>query len=62
MMRSALRAYIGRFTTVGVTVLSLAPTIYAQTPSPIVERHEGDDYTRYELLPPDWRSSGSSTR
>jgi hypothetical protein len=53
MMRSALRAYIGRFTTVGVTVLSLAPTIYAQTPSPIVERHEGDDYTRYELLAPD---------
>jgi hypothetical protein len=24
----------------------------AQTPSPIIERHEGDDYTRYELLGP----------
>jgi hypothetical protein len=26
---------------------------FAQTASPIVERHEGDDYTRYELLAPD---------
>jgi hypothetical protein len=25
----------------------------AQQPSPILERHEGDDYTRYELLAPD---------
>jgi hypothetical protein len=30
-----------------------AVTTRGQAPSPILERHEGDDYTRYELLAPD---------
>jgi hypothetical protein len=41
---------------VGVILLAVAPAAHAQsTPptSPILERHEGDDYTRYELLAPD---------
>jgi hypothetical protein len=33
-------------------LLAFAPPVAAQPPSPIVERHEGDDYTRYELLAP----------
>jgi len=33
-------------------LLAFAPPAPAQPPSPIVERHEGDDYTRYELLAP----------
>jgi hypothetical protein len=53
MTRSALRATIRRFATVGAAVMAMAPTIYAQPASPILERHEGDDYTRYELLAPD---------
>jgi hypothetical protein len=32
--------------------LALAVAGQAQSPSPIVESHEGDDYTRYELLAP----------
>jgi len=41
---------------VGAILLAVAPAAHAQsTPpiSPILERHEGDDYTRYELLGPD---------
>jgi hypothetical protein len=41
---------------VGAILLAVAPAAHAQsTPptSPILERHEGDDYTRYELLAPD---------
>lgn len=44
------------FAVVGAILLAVAPAAYAQsTPpaSPILERHEGDDYTRYELLAPD---------
>jgi len=33
--------------------LVFAAAAGAQQPSPIIERHEGDDYTRYELLAPD---------
>ena len=33
--------------------LVFAAAAAAQQPSPIIERHEGDDYTRYELLAPD---------
>jgi hypothetical protein len=33
-------------------LLAIAPRASGQAPSPIVERHEGDDYTRYELLAP----------
>jgi hypothetical protein len=37
-------------------LLAVAPAAHAQSAppaSPILERHEGDDYTRYELLAPD---------
>jgi hypothetical protein len=35
-------------------LLAWAPTALAQmVPSPILESHDGDDYTRYELLAPD---------
>lgn len=34
-------------------LLALAVRSSAQAPSPILESHEGDDYTRYELLAPD---------
>jgi hypothetical protein len=33
-------------------LLAIAPRASGQAPSPIIERHEGDDYTRYELLAP----------
>ncbi len=36
-----------------LTVLAaLSPGVRGQAPSPILESHEGDDYTRYELLAP----------
>jgi hypothetical protein len=38
---------------IGAILLVFAPRAFAQPPSPIVERHEGDDYTRYELLAPE---------
>lgn len=38
---------------VGAILLVSAWSATAQPPSPIIERHEGDDYTRYELLAPD---------
>jgi hypothetical protein len=41
---------------VGAILLPVAPAAHAQSTaptSPIVERHEGDDYTRYELLAPE---------
>jgi hypothetical protein len=41
---------------VGAILLAVSPAAYAQSAppaSPILERHEGDDYTRYELLAPD---------
>jgi hypothetical protein len=34
-------------------LVALAVRANAQSPSPLVESHEGDDYTRYELLGPD---------
>jgi hypothetical protein len=37
----------------GGILLAFARGAAAQPPSPVVERHEGDDYTRYELLEPD---------
>jgi hypothetical protein len=37
---------------VGAILLASAWSALAQPPSPIIERHEGDDYTRYELLAP----------
>jgi len=38
---------------VGGILLAFAWNASAQPPSPVIERHEGDDYTRYELLAPD---------
>jgi hypothetical protein len=41
---------------VGAILLAVAPAAHAQSTSPaspIIESHEGDDYTRYELLAPD---------
>ena len=35
----------------GILLAMTLPAL-AQAPSPIIERHEGDDYTRYELLAP----------
>jgi hypothetical protein len=37
----------------GGILLAFALVARAQQPSPILERHEGDDYTRYELLSPE---------
>jgi hypothetical protein len=42
-----------RFLTTLPILLALAAPARGQTPSPILETHEGDDYTRYELLAPD---------
>jgi hypothetical protein len=45
-----------RWASVGAILLAVAPAAHAQSTSPaspILERHEGDDYTRYELLAPD---------
>ena len=37
----------------GAILLAFGWSASAQQPSPILERHEGDDYTRYELLAPE---------
>ena len=37
----------------GGILLAIASGAAAQPASPILERHEGDDYTRYELLAPE---------
>jgi hypothetical protein len=56
-MRSpAFRCQVVLMSVVGAMLLAVAPVAYAQSAppaSPIIERHEGDDYTRYELLAPD---------
>jgi hypothetical protein len=53
---SAVRVQVLWVAAVGAILLGPAPAAYAQSPapaSPILERHEGDDYTRYELQAPD---------
>jgi len=53
---SAVRVQVLWVAAVGAILLGPAPAAYPQSPapaSPILERHEGDDYTRYELLAPD---------
>ena len=57
---SAVRARVLWFAVVGAILLAPGPGAYTQSPppspasaSPILERHEGDDYTRYQLLAPD---------
>jgi hypothetical protein len=52
MSQSVLRVRLLRAAAVGVALLAFAGNASAQPASPIVERHEGDDYTRYELLAP----------
>jgi hypothetical protein len=46
------RPHLPWFCVVGAILLASA-TAHAQSSSPILEGHEGDDYTRYELLAPD---------
>jgi hypothetical protein len=53
MNLSALRAPVRRLVALGTILAALAAGAFAQSASPILERHEGDDYTRYELLAPD---------
>jgi len=53
MNLSTLRARARRAAAVGIAVIASAVGALAQQASPILERHEGDDYTRYELLAPD---------
>lgn len=43
----------GRFLIAPSLLFVFAAFARAQQPSPILETHEGDDYTRYELLAPD---------
>jgi len=53
---SAVRVQVLWVAAVAAILLGHAPAAYAQAPapaSPILERHEGDDYTRYELLAPE---------
>jgi hypothetical protein len=49
---SAVRSQVLWLAAVGAILLAHAPAAYTQPASPIAERHEGDDYTRYELLAP----------
>jgi len=56
MFTPASRRQVLRWASVGAILLAVAPAAHAQSTSPaspILERHEGDDYTRYELLAPD---------
>jgi hypothetical protein len=53
MHQAALRVRQLRRGVIGIALLASTAGAYAQTASPILERHEGDDYTRYELLGPD---------
>ncbi len=53
MTLSALRANLRRAAAVGAILAASAADASTQPASPILERHEGDDYTRYELLAPD---------
>ena len=49
----ALRTHVRRSAVVAIAMIASAVGAFAQPASPILERHEGDDYTRYELLAPD---------
>jgi hypothetical protein len=46
-------SHVLRLAAAGAVLLASAAGASAQPASPILERHEGDDYTRYELLAPD---------
>jgi hypothetical protein len=53
MHQAALRVHQLKRGVIGIALLASTAGASAQTASPILERHEGDDYTRYELLAPD---------
>jgi len=53
MPTAARRRQLLQLSLFGAILLAFAWTASAQPPSPIIERHEGDDYTRYELLAPE---------
>jgi hypothetical protein len=53
MSISTRRPHLSQLLVFGAILLAFAWTASAQRPSPILERHEGDDYTRYELLAPE---------
>ena len=50
---AARRRQLLQLSVFGAILLAFAWRASAQPPSPILERHEGDDYTRYELLDPE---------
>ena len=52
MSTAARRQQLLQMSVFAGILLAITLTASAQTSSPIVERHEGDDYTRYELLAP----------
>jgi hypothetical protein len=53
MSTAARRRPLLQLSVFGGILLAFASSASAQPASPILERHEGDDYTRYELLSPD---------
>jgi hypothetical protein len=53
MSLSVIRVNVLQIAAVSVALCASVAGASAQPASPIVERHEGDDYTRYELLAPD---------
>jgi hypothetical protein len=53
MPTTARRRQLLLLSLIGCILLAIPPIAAGQQPSPIVERHEGDDYTRYELLTPE---------
>jgi hypothetical protein len=53
MSTAARRRPLLQLSVFGGILLAFASSASAQPASPILERHEGDDYTRYELLSPE---------
>ena len=53
MSTSTRRPHLSQLLACGGILLAFACGAAAQQASPILERHEGDDYTRYELLAPE---------
>jgi len=53
MSTSTRRPHLSQLLACGGILLAFASGAAAQQASPILERHEGDDYTRYELLAPE---------
>jgi len=52
MLSATCRRQVLHLSVCAGILLAFAPPAPAQPQSPLVERHEGDDYTRYELLAP----------